>query len=148
MNSRPRLIVAFFLIVLLSSAILIATYLVLSAKIASRDNVPTADPSVSSTGGESNDQISTNILLSSEDLELLENPIYKRFQIKAPKQKKRVNVVIVIQSAPNGGERRQAVRDTWMKYCVETDKVQIIFIFNLFYNNSEAEIFADRFKSY
>ena len=66
---------------------------------------------------------SSNSPLSTEEEWLLENPIYKRFNIEAPKQKKRVNIIVVVQTAPSAGERRRAVRTTWFKECIETKKV-------------------------
>jgi len=135
MNRKP-LIVAFLLVVVCSLVILlVANYLEIRKIIVASDHdTPTIKPIVSSTkkthnninnygDKSSNNESNKQKPLSSKDAKILENPIYKRFKIKAPNEKKRVNIVVVIQSAPNGRERRQAVRNTWLKYCVETEKV-------------------------
>lgn len=55
---------------------------------------------------------------------LTKNTIYKRFNITAPKHKKRVGIVVIIQSAPREFERRQSVRNTWLQDCVSTENVR------------------------
>ena len=55
---------------------------------------------------------------------LKDNTIYKRFNIDAPRYKKRVGIVVIVQSAPREFERRQSVRNTWFQDCENTKNVR------------------------
>lgn len=55
---------------------------------------------------------------------LSENTIYKRFNIVKPKHKKRVGIVVIIQSAPREFKRRQSIRNTWLQDCVSNENVR------------------------
>ena len=55
---------------------------------------------------------------------LKDNTIYKRFNIDAPKYKKHVGIVVIVQSAPREFERRQSIRNTWFQDCRNTKNVR------------------------
>ena len=55
---------------------------------------------------------------------LKDNVIYKRFNIDAPRYKKRVGIVVIVQSAPREFERRQSIRNTWFQNCENTKNVK------------------------
>ena len=66
-----------------------------------------------------------NDSLSYYDTNMLkDNVIYKRFNIDAPRYKKRVGIVVIVQSAPREFERRQSIRNTWFQDCENTKKVK------------------------
>ena len=56
---------------------------------------------------------------------LLENPIYKRYNITAPKSKEKRDLIYIVSSAPKRYERRQAIRDTWWPDCKPTKRVSV-----------------------
>lgn len=60
---------------------------------------------------------------------LLENPVYATYNITKPVQKERVNVFLIISSGPRRGDRRDALRKTWLKECVTTAGVCLILSF-------------------
>lgn len=60
---------------------------------------------------------------------LLENPVYATYDISKPVQKERVNVLLIISSGPRRGDRRDALRKTWLKECVTTVGVCLILSF-------------------
>ena len=73
-----------------------------------------------------------NDSLSYYDTNMLkDNVIYKRFNIDAPRYKKRVGIVVIVQSAPREFERRQSIRNTWFQDCENTKNVRT------FFNNKE-----------
>ena len=61
---------------------------------------------------------------------LLENPVYATYGISKPVQKERVNVLLIISSGPRRGDRRDALRKTWLKECVTTAGVCFILSFS------------------
>ena len=66
-----------------------------------------------------------NDSLSYYDTNMLkDNVIYKRFNIDAPRYKKRVGIVVIVQSAPREFERRQSIRNTWFQDCENTKNVK------------------------
>lgn len=54
---------------------------------------------------------------------LLENPIYENFNIKKPRVKKKVTVLIIVSSGPRRADRREAIRSTWWAQCKPTFKM-------------------------
>ena len=60
---------------------------------------------------------------------LLENPVYATYNITKPVQKERVNVFLIISSGPRRGDRRDALRKTWLKECVTAAGVCLILSF-------------------
>ena len=48
---------------------------------------------------------------------LADNPIYRNFEIKEAKKKKRVTVLVIVSSGPRRIDRRNAIRNTWWKLC-------------------------------
>ena len=54
---------------------------------------------------------------------LNENPVYAKFNISRQKNKPKVNLLIVVSSAPKRGDRRAAIRDTWWNQSYTNDKV-------------------------
>ena len=62
---------------------------------------------------------------------LKDNIIYTRFNIDAPRYKKSVGIVVIVQSAPREFERRQSIRNTWFQDCENTKNVRT------FFNNKE-----------
>lgn len=51
---------------------------------------------------------------------LLDNPVFKTFDIKKPKRKKFAHVLLIVSSGPRRVDRRNAIRDTWWKDCKKT----------------------------
>ena len=56
---------------------------------------------------------------------ILKNPIYANFSIKPNQSRKRVNLLVIVTSAPSRIERRNAIRDTWWKSCQNNTKVYV-----------------------
>ena len=56
---------------------------------------------------------------------LLENPIYEKYNIAKPQEKKKVTILLIVSSGPRRSDRRNAIRETWWKYCKPTDGVCI-----------------------
>ena len=56
---------------------------------------------------------------------LIENPIYKKYNIKTPKVKERRDLVYIVSSAPKRYERRKAIRDTWWPDCKPSTRVSV-----------------------
>ena len=54
---------------------------------------------------------------------IMKNPIYANFSIKPNQFRKRVNLLVIVTSAPRRIDRRNAIRDTWWKSCQNNTKV-------------------------
>ena len=54
---------------------------------------------------------------------IMKNPIYANFSIKPNQFRKRVNLLVIVTSAPSRTDRRDAIRDTWWKSCQNNTKV-------------------------
>lgn len=52
------------------------------------------------------------------------HPIFKKFYIQEPSNKKRVNIIIIVSSAPKRIERRTMIRRTWWTQCRTTGSIQ------------------------
>ena len=62
-------------------------------------------------------------LISYNTSYIMKNPIYANFSIKPNQSRKRVNLLVIVTSAPSRIERRNAIRDTWWKSCQNNTKV-------------------------
>ena len=56
---------------------------------------------------------------------IIKNPIYANFSIEPNQSRKRVNLLVIVTSAPSRIERRNAIRDTWWKSCQNNTKVYV-----------------------
>ena len=59
---------------------------------------------------------------------IMKNPIYTNFHIEPSQSRKRVNLLVIVTSAPIRIERRNAIRETWWRSCQNNTKV--------YFNNS------------
>lgn len=57
------------------------------------------------------------------DQYLFTHPLYSKFNLTISPQKKRLNLVVIVSSAPKRTDRRQAIRDTWWQQCKRNDRV-------------------------
>ena len=64
-------------------------------------------------------------LISYNTSYIIKNPIYANFSIKPNQSRKRVNLLVIVTSAPSRIERRNAIRDTWWKSCQNNTKVYV-----------------------
>ena len=64
-------------------------------------------------------------LISYNTSYIMKNPIYANFSIKPNQSRKRVNLLVIVTSAPSRIERRNAIRDTWWKSCRNNTKVYV-----------------------
>ena len=64
-------------------------------------------------------------LISYDTSYIMKNPIYANFSIKPNQYRKRVNLLVIVTSAPSRIERRNAIRDTWWKSCRNNTKVYV-----------------------
>ena len=64
-------------------------------------------------------------LISYNTSYIMKNPIYANFSIKPNHSRKRVNLLVIVTSAPSRIERRNAIRDTWWKSCRNNTKVHV-----------------------
>lgn len=62
---------------------------------------------------------------------LNENPVYAKFNITRQQIRPRVNLLIVVSSAPNRGGRRLAIRETWWNQSRASDKVKMQCCYHL-----------------
>jgi len=62
------------------------------------------------------------------DKYLSETPTYSKFNWTVSPNKKRVNLLLIISSAPKRSGRRQGIRETWWQQCKSNDKVSKHFI--------------------
>lgn len=56
---------------------------------------------------------------------IMKNPIYTNFHIEPRQSRKRVNLLVIVTSAPSRIERRNAIRDTWWRSCQNNTKVYV-----------------------
>ena len=54
---------------------------------------------------------------------LNENPVYAKFKIPRQMNRPKVNLLILVSSAPKRGDRRAAIRETWWSQSSKNDKV-------------------------
>jgi len=64
-----------------------------------------------------------NVDDASFDDYLIKHPLFSKFNLKISPNKTRVNLVVIITSAPKRSDRRQAIRDTWWQQCKSNDRV-------------------------
>jgi len=59
------------------------------------------------------------------DAFLQAHPIYSKFNFTArtKEKKKKINVLVIVSSAPKRSDRRQMIRETWWQECRNTGKV-------------------------
>lgn len=57
---------------------------------------------------------------------LINNPVFRQFDMKIPERRKKVTVLIIVSSAPRRIDRRQAIRDTWWAECKKINKVSLV----------------------
>ena len=60
---------------------------------------------------------------------LNENPVYAKFNISRQENRPKVNLLILVSSAPKRGDRRSAIRDTWWNQSYANDKVRTTKVF-------------------
>ena len=77
---------------------------------------------------------------------ILKNPIYANFSIKPNQSRKRVNLLVIVTSAPSRIERRNAIRDTWWKSCQNNTKVYV-YIFTVIWNIQNLMLIRSRVQS-
>jgi len=68
-------------------------------------------------------QIETKADEASFDEYLIKHPLFSKFNLTISPNKTRVNLVVIITSAPKRSDRRQAIRDTWWQQCKSNDRV-------------------------
>ena len=63
------------------------------------------------------------------DAFLLTHPIFKTFNlpVKTKQEKKKVNILVIVSSAPKRSDRRHGIRQTWWKECQNITKVSLSF---------------------
>ena len=90
---------------------------------------------------------------------LLQNPVYERLQLKDTVRKKdgsvgkiarkKVDLLLIVSSGPRRIDRREAIRQTWWKDCVQTSKVihsfasQIIKVMRFIFSRIQKIIFTN-----
>jgi len=57
---------------------------------------------------------------SNKRIKLLENPVYANFNITKASGRKKVTLLLIVSSGPRRVDRRNAIRQTWWKQCVQT----------------------------
>eukprot|EP00794_Sanderia_malayensis_P020488 gene20488-22504_t len=68
---------------------------------------------------------------------LNENPVYAEFNITKRNDKPRLNLLLIVSSAPKRGDRRTAIRETWWQDCNHaTIKVKCIFMTDITNNQT------------
>jgi len=60
------------------------------------------------------------------DAYLRVHPVYGEMEFPMPETKKKVNILLIVSSAPKRSDRRQAIRDTWWQQCNNMGKVKYI----------------------
>jgi len=60
---------------------------------------------------------------------LNENPVYAKFKIPRQMNRPKVNLLILVSSAPKRGDRRAAIRETWWSQSSKNDKVKVKAVF-------------------
>lgn len=56
---------------------------------------------------------------------LNENPVYSRFNIPRQENRPKINLLIIVSSAPTRGDRRSAIRDTWWNQSYTNNEVRL-----------------------
>jgi len=74
-------------------------------------------------------QSSTSTRHLSPDEQLLSNQYYKKFNLKNNYSKKKVNLLIMVSTAPNRYLRRNNIRKTWWRQCLSNEKKSVECIF-------------------
>lgn len=69
-----------------------------------------------------------------------ENMIYNKFNIKEVSQQERVNVILIVSSAPARFDRRKAIRETWWRDCKTNGKLSILCVFLTDQKDKKTEI--------
>ena len=54
---------------------------------------------------------------------LNQNLVFKKFNITEPEQRTKVDIILIVSSAPARTERRSAIRQTWWPECRSTNRV-------------------------
>ena len=54
---------------------------------------------------------------------LNQNLVFKKFNITEPEQRTKVDIILIVSSAPAHTERRSAIRQTWWPDCRSTNRV-------------------------
>jgi len=55
---------------------------------------------------------------------LIRHPIFGTFSITRPPKKKKVNILVIVSSAPKRNDRRQMIRQTWWPECKNNENVR------------------------
>ena len=55
--------------------------------------------------------------VSPEDEFLIKHPVFRNFHIMPPAQKKNVRLLVIVTTAPQRNDRREAIRNTWWTQC-------------------------------
>ena len=55
--------------------------------------------------------------------QLNQNLVFKKFNITEPEQRTKVDIILIVSSAPARTERRSAIRQTWWPDCRSTNRV-------------------------
>ena len=55
--------------------------------------------------------------ISPDDEFLIKHPVFKNFNIIPPVQKKNVRLLVIVTTAPQRNDRREAIRNTWWTRC-------------------------------
>lgn len=73
-----------------------------------------------------NRESSAWLLLPDKMERLNENPVYAKFNISRKQDRPKVNLLMIISSAPKRGDRRAAIRDTWWNQTKSNEKVRCL----------------------
>ena len=63
---------------------------------------------------------------------LNQNLVFKKFNITEPEQRTKVDIILIVSSAPARTERRSAIRQTWWPDCRSTNRVCRLLNLHLF----------------
>ena len=63
---------------------------------------------------------------------LNQNIVFKKFNIREPEQRTKIDIILIVSSAPARTERRSVIRQTWWPECRSTERVCSFLNFPLF----------------
>lgn len=56
--------------------------------------------------------------VANDDKFLINHPVFKTFNLTLPDRKKKVRLLLIVSTAPQRYDRREAIRKTWWTQCV------------------------------
>lgn len=55
---------------------------------------------------------------TNDDKFLINHPVFKNFKLTLPNRKKKVRLLVIVSTAPQRYDRREAIRKTWWSQCI------------------------------